>query len=86
MDPYKILIKPHLTEKSMNAIDHNNEITYVVLRTANRTQIKDAFEQLFDVKVEHVNSQINSRGIKIAYLKLTEEHSAEDLAVKMGVF
>ena len=86
MDPYKILIKPHLTEKSMNAIDHNNELTYVVRRTANRTQIKLAFEQLFDVKVQRVNTQINSRGIKIAYLKLAGEHNAEDMAVKMGVF
>ena len=34
MDPYSIIIKPHLTEKSMNAIDKNNELTFVVRRTS----------------------------------------------------
>ncbi|AIS31232.1 MULTISPECIES: 50S ribosomal protein L23 [Methanobacterium] len=86
MDPYNIIIKPQLTEKSMNAIDYKNELTFVVRRTAKKPEIKEAFQQLFEVKVERVNTQINSRGEKIAYLKLAEEHSAEDIAVKMGVF
>ncbi len=86
MDPYNIIIKPQLTEKSMNAIDYKNELTFVVRRTAKKHQIKQAFQELFDVKVERVNTQISSRGEKIAYLKLAEDASAEDIAVKMGVF
>lgn len=86
MDPYSIIKKPHLTEKSMNAIDQNNELTFVVLRTANKSDIKSAFEDLYAVKVERVNTQITSKGEKIAYVKLAAEHSAEDIAVKMGVF
>ena len=86
MDPYNIIIKPQLTEKSMNAIDYKNELTFVVRRTAKKPENKEAIQQLFEVKVERVNTQINSRGEKIAYLKLAEEHSAEDIAVKMGVF
>ncbi|KAF5086738.1 50S ribosomal protein L23 [Methanobacterium aggregans] len=87
MDPYSIIVKPQLTEKSMNAIDQNNELTFVVRRTANRSQIKRAFEDMFDVKVERVNTQIRSTtGQKLAYIKLKEEDSAEDIAMKMGVF
>jgi large subunit ribosomal protein L23 len=86
MDSYSIIEKPHLTEKSMNAIDQNNELTFKVRRTANKSQIKNAFEELYAVKVEKVNTQITSRGEKIAYIKLEAEHSAEDIAVKMGVF
>jgi large subunit ribosomal protein L23 len=86
MDPYSIIIKPHLTEKSMNAIDQNNELTFKVIRTARRSEIKSAFEELYAVKVERVNIQITSKGEKIAYVKLEAEHSAEDIAVKMGVF
>jgi large subunit ribosomal protein L23 len=86
MDPYNIIIKPQLTEKSMNAIDYKNELTFVVRRTAKKLEIKRAFQQLFDVKVERVNTQVNSRGEKIAYLKLADDESAEDIAVKMGVF
>ena len=86
MDTYSIIEKPHLTEKSMNAIDQNNELTFKVRRTADRSQIKNAFEEMYAVKVERVNTQITSRGEKIAYIKLQAEHSAEDIAVKMGVF
>ncbi|MTK64571.1 MAG: 50S ribosomal protein L23 [Methanobacterium sp.] len=85
MDAYKVLIKPHLTEKSMNSIDQKNELTFVVLRTANKTQIKSAFENLYDVKVMRVNTQILN-GQKLAYIKLSDDNSAEDIAVKMGVF
>lgn len=87
MDPYSIIVKPQLTEKSMNAIDQNNELTFVVRRTANKSQIKRAFEDMFDVKVERVNTQIRSTtGEKLAYIKLKKEDSAEDIAMKMGVF
>jgi large subunit ribosomal protein L23 len=86
MDPYSIIIKPHLTEKSMNAIDQNNELTFKVRRTARKSEIKNAFEDLYAVKVEKVNTQVTSKGEKIAYIKLAAEHSAEDIAVKMGVF
>jgi large subunit ribosomal protein L23 len=86
MDPYAVIIKPHLTEKSMHAIDQNNELTFKVIRTARKSEIKNAFEDLYAVKVERVNTQITSKGEKIAYIKLAAEHSAEDIAVKMGVF
>ncbi len=85
MDAYAVLIKPHLTEKSMNAIDQKNELTFVVRRTANKPVIKSAFEKLYDAKVLRVNTQILN-GEKLAYIKLAAENSAEDIAVKMGVF
>lgn len=86
MDPYSIIIKPHLTEKSMNAIDQKNELTFVIRRTAEKGQVKSAIEELYEVKVDRVNTQITSRGVKLAYVKLSEEDSAEDIAMKMGVF
>lgn len=86
MDSYSIIIKPHLTEKSMSAIDSNNELTFKVRRTADRAQIKEAIEELYEVKVERVNTQITSKGEKVAYVKLGAEDNAEDIAVKMGVF
>ena len=58
MDAYSIIIKPHVTEKTMNLIDLNNEITFVVRRTANKGQIKRAFEELYGEKVAKVNTHI----------------------------
>ena len=86
MDSYSIIIKPHVTEKTMNLIDENNEITFVVRRSANKMQIKKAFEELYEEKVEKVNTHISPKGIKVAYIKLVEEEMAEELAVRIGVF
>ena len=86
MDSYSIIIKPHVTEKTMNLIDENNEIVFVVRRTANKGQIKRAFEDLYEEKVERVNTHITPKGIKVAYIKLVEEEMAEELAVRLGVF
>jgi len=86
MDPYSIIIKPHITEKTMNLIDQKNELVFVVLRESNKTNIKHSFEQLFGEKVKNVNTHINSKGFKLAYITLKEENKAEDVAVRMGVF
>ena len=86
MDSYSIIIKPHVTEKTMNLIDENNEITFVVRRSANKKQIKRAFEELYEEEVAKVNTHINTKGEKVAYIKLVEEEMAEELAVRIGVF
>ena len=86
MDSYSIIIKPHVTEKTMNLIDLNNEITFIVRRSANKSQIKRAFEELYEEKVAKVNTHINTKGQKVAYIKLVEEEMAEELAVRIGVF
>lgn len=86
MDLYSIIIKPHVTEKTMNLIDLNNEITFVVRRSANKRQIKNAFEELYGEEVERVNTHITTKGEKVAYIKLVEEEMAEELAVRLGVF
>lgn len=86
MDPYSIIVKPHITEKTMNLIDQNNELVFVVKRDSSKGQIKAAFEELFDQEVLKVNTHITPKGVKLAYIKLAEENEAEDVAVKMGVF
>jgi len=86
MDPYSVIIKPHVTEKTTNLIDYNNELAFVVLRKSNKAEIKAAFEKLFDEKVARLNTHISSKGLKIAYIKLAEENKAEDIAIRIGVF
>ncbi|AMD17877.1 50S ribosomal protein L23 [Methanobrevibacter sp. YE315] len=86
MDAYSIILKPHVTEKTMNLIDQNNEITFIVRRSANKKQIKRAFEELYEEKVAKVNTHINTKGQKVAYITLVEEEMAEELAVRIGVF
>jgi large subunit ribosomal protein L23 len=86
MDPYSVIIKPHLSEKTMNQIYDDNQICFVVNKFANKRAIKEAFQELYEVKVLKVNTHITPKGEKLASLKLHEDDAAEDIAVKMGVF
>ncbi|MEM5829629.1 MAG: 50S ribosomal protein L23 [Candidatus Aenigmatarchaeota archaeon] len=85
MDPYKILKYPYTTEKSVGMIDKENKIVFIVDRKANKKQIKEAFEKLFEVKVEKVNTEITFKGEKKAYIKLKPEFKARDVATKLGI-
>lgn len=56
MESYRDLIKgPIMTEKSAG-LAQNNVITFSVDPKANKTQIKQAIEKVFNVKVESVNT------------------------------
>jgi large subunit ribosomal protein L23 len=46
MDPYQIIFHPYVTEKTMNFMEKNNAIEFVVKRNANKSQIKKAIEDL----------------------------------------
>ncbi|RCG24400.1 50S ribosomal protein L23 [Sphaerisporangium album] len=60
-DPRDIIIKPIVSEKSYGLIDEHNKYTFLVRKTANKTQVKIAIEQIFGVKVTSVNT-INRQG------------------------
>jgi large subunit ribosomal protein L23 len=59
-DPRDILLRPVISEKSYGLIDEG-KYTFIVSPDANKTQIKIAVEQVFDVKVTSVNT-INRQG------------------------
>ncbi|HHU69497.1 MAG TPA: 50S ribosomal protein L23 [Thermoanaerobacterales bacterium] len=54
---YDIILKPIITEKSMNQMA-DRKYTFKVDIKANKTEIKKAVEKIFDVKVEKVNTMI----------------------------
>ncbi len=53
--PYDIILKPIITESSMMEASEK-KYTFKVDKTANKTEIKQAIEKIFDVKVEKVNT------------------------------
>ncbi|GAA4234186.1 hypothetical protein GCM10022254_38470 [Actinomadura meridiana] len=59
-DPRDIIIAPVVSEKSYGLLDEN-KYTFVVRTDANKTQIKQAVEAVFDVKVTSVNT-LNRQG------------------------
>ena len=54
MVAHDIIIRPVLSEKSYADIA-NKKYTFEVAKSANKTQIKKAIEEIFKVKVESVN-------------------------------
>lgn len=50
-----IIIRPIITEKSMKIMDAENKITFEVAKGANKTEVRQAVEEIFNVKVEKVN-------------------------------
>ncbi|MEE1755999.1 50S ribosomal protein L23 [Streptomyces sp. SP18CS02] len=59
-DPRDILVKPVVSEKSYALLDEN-KYTFIVAPGSNKTQIKQAVEAVFSVKVTGVNT-INRQG------------------------
>ncbi len=88
-----ILIHPYVTEKSMNHLSGSpvqgyrdgNRLEFIVHRDADKAEIKAAFEERFDVKVEKVWTRIEKNG-KHAIIKLAEGYSAEEVGSRIGVF
>jgi len=88
-----ILLHPFVTEKSMNYMNgtvaqdykDGNKLEFIVLRSATKAEIKAAFEERFQVKVEKVWTRISRDG-KHAVVKLAEGYSAEDVGTRIGVF
>ncbi|MFF5258902.1 50S ribosomal protein L23 [Actinomadura viridis] len=54
-DPRDVIIAPVVSEKSYGLLDEN-KYTFIVRPDANKTQIKQAVEQVFNVKVTSVNT------------------------------
>ena len=52
---HDILVRPVITEKSA-ALMQENKYTFVVDMAANKTEIRQAVEEVFNVKVESVNT------------------------------
>lgn len=60
----EILLKPVITEKATMATEKNNRYGFKVSFKANKYQIKNAVEKLYDVKVMDVKTNISPGKIK----------------------
>jgi large subunit ribosomal protein L23 len=85
-DPNEVVIRPIVTEASLEAVDNENKLILLVNRKANKDLIRWAVETLYDVVVVKINTQITPDGKKKAYVRLAPEYSASDVATKLGIF
>jgi ribosomal protein uL23 len=85
-DPNLVIIRPVVTEASLEAVDNENKLTFFVDMKSNKNTVRWAVESLYDVVVERVNTLIMPDGRKKAFVRLAPEYSAADVATQLGIF
>ncbi|MFZ8856256.1 MAG: 50S ribosomal protein L23 [Candidatus Nanopusillus sp.] len=85
MDIKDVILYAELTEKGMYLLDKYNKVIFIVNRSATKKDIKEAVERLFNVKVKKVNTLIDYKGRKKAYVTLEKEYKAQDILSKLGL-
>jgi len=60
-NPRDIIFEPVVSEKSYDLVADKNMYTFIVDPRSNKTEIKQAIEKIFDVKVVSVNT-MNRKG------------------------
>lgn len=76
---------PLLSEDAVTLLEAENKITFIVDLRSDKHDIKRAIEELYEVKVRQVRTLITPEGEKKAFVKLTPEFKAADLAVRLGI-
>lgn len=84
-DPYKVVKHPLATEKAVRIMNTENKLIFIVDKGSTKAEIKKAVQDLFKVKVEKVNTMVDTRGRKKAYIKLSPETPAADIATQLGM-
>ncbi len=79
-----ILKHPITTEKAIRLIESENKLTFVVDNKATSERVKKEFEKEFKAKVEKINT-LRRGNKKIAYIRLSAETPAIDIATRLGL-
>lgn len=85
METDDVIKYPLSTEKSLRMMESENKLIFVVDDRANKNDVKKAIEKMFKSKVVKVNTSIDRKGKKRAYIKFSVETPAIDVATKLGL-
>eukprot|EP00930_Biecheleria_cincta_P105790 TRINITY_DN987_c0_g1_i1.p1 TRINITY_DN987_c0_g1~~TRINITY_DN987_c0_g1_i1.p1 ORF type:complete len:148 (-),score=35.69 TRINITY_DN987_c0_g1_i1:124-567(-) len=85
LDKYRIIQCPVTTESAMKKVEEINTLVFLVDINATKPKIKEAIRQLYDVQCAKVNTLIRPDGRKKAYVHLTQDYDALDVANRIGI-
>ena len=85
MNTDTIIKHPLSTEKNIRLLEAENKLVFEVELSATRPEIRKAVEEMFKVKVSSVNTLVTPAGKKRAYVRLTAEFPALDIATDLGL-
>jgi len=85
VDPYDVVLYPLMTEVASRMLETENKLVLMVNLKATKDDVRQAVEELYEVRVEKVNILITPRGEKKAFVKLHPDYKAVDIAIKLGI-
>ena len=85
LDNFSTILQPLASEKALKTVEDHNTLVFVANSLANKKQIKAAAESLYQIKVVKVNTLIRPDGTKKAFIKVSPEYEALDIANKIGI-
>merc|ERR1712157_312599 len=85
MDKYRVIQCPVTTESAMKKIEEINTLVFLVDIQATKLKIKEAVRAMYDVQCAKVNTLIRPDGKKKAYVHLTPDYDALDVANRIGI-
>merc|ERR1711998_392045 len=85
LDQFCTLKYPLTTESAMKKIEDNNTLVFIVDVRATKRTVKDAVKRMYDIDCAKVNTLIRPDGQKKAYVRLTQDYDALDVANKIGI-
>lgn len=85
LDKYAVLKHPLCTESAMKQIEEHNTLTFIVDLKANKRHIAQAVKELYEIKVVKVNTLVRPDGTKKAYVRLSPDHEALEVANTIGI-
>jgi len=85
MESHKVIKYPMMTERSVNMIENENKLVFIVDRRATKDDIKAAVKELYEVDATKVNTLITTKGEKKAFVILSDEYDASDVAIRLGI-
>ena len=84
-DKYSIFKQPITSERFYKKMENENTVIFYVDPKANKTEIKKAFVDAFNVKPQRVNTLVTPGGKKKAYIKIPKTNEASEIANKIGL-
>ncbi len=85
MEPNDVIIYPVMTEVASRILESENKLVFIVNLKASKIDVKRAVEELYEVRVEKVTVNVTNKGEKKAYVRLTPDFKAADVAIKLGI-
>ena len=62
MQPHDVIKYPMMTERSVNMIENENKLIFIVNREADKDDIAKAVKELYEVEAETVRTLITRQG------------------------